>query len=68
MFTQLMLQVRNDSVMVCYLAGGDEIVISIKNVKFTLGLPCHLRREYSAIPHSMVIKVDVHSAYAASSK
>jgi len=53
--------------MVCYLAGGDEIVILIKNIKFTLGLPCHLRRE-SAIPHSMVMKVDIHLACAANFK
>jgi len=34
MFIQPVLQVWNDSVIVCYLAGGDEIVISIKNMKF----------------------------------
>ena len=33
-----------------------------------IGLPCHLRREHPAIPHSMAIKVDVHSACTASLK
>jgi len=51
--------------IVCYLAGGDEIVISIKN---TLGLLCHLRREYTAFPHSMVMKMDIHLACAANLK
>jgi len=54
--------------IVCYLASGNKIVTLIKIWKFTFGLPCHLRREYPAIPHSIVIKVDVHSACTASLK
>jgi len=52
--------------MVFHLAGGrDDIVILIKNMKFTLGLSCHPKREYSAILHSMAMKVDIQLACAA---
>jgi len=44
-----------------YLACYDEIIVSIKIQVFALWLPCHLNREQPAIPHSMVMKLDVHS-------
>ena len=34
----------------------------------SLGLPCHSRGEKSALPHTMVIQLDVHSAHIARSK
>jgi len=43
----------------------NEIIVSIKTRNFALWLLCHLNR---AIPHSMVTKLDVRSACAASLK
>ena len=43
-----------------------DILITIWNYMFEL--PCYLRREYPSIPHSMMMKVDVHSACTTSLK
>jgi len=51
--------------IVCY---GDEIVLLIKYMNFTLGLLCHPTREYAGIPHNMVMKMDIHLACAANLK
>jgi len=56
--------------IICYLAGEDKIVALMKHNFFMLlsELPRHMKGEWLDLPHTMVMKVDVHSVCIASLK
>ena len=62
-----MQQTGNQSEIVCYLTGDNEITCAhAKNSNYMFGLLWLPGKEKPDLPHSMVVQLDVISAHAAS--